>query len=72
MSTSPPIFTATSAYSLAFVSAVGVVAYLASKALLPKNARWQDRFTFVWLVSLLNSVLGDENNAHGGGFPLGF
>lgn len=51
MSTSPPIFTATSAYSLAFVSAVGVAAYVASKSLLPKNASWQDRVTFIWLVS---------------------
>ncbi|KAH9922849.1 Emopamil-binding protein [Epithele typhae] len=47
---SPPIFTATSAYSLAFVTGVGVLAYVASKALLPKTARWQDRFTFVWLA----------------------
>lgn len=53
MSTSPPIFTATSAYSLAFVSAVGVAAYVASKSLLPKNASWQDRVTFIWLVSIL-------------------
>ncbi|OJT14678.1 Emopamil-binding protein-like [Trametes pubescens] len=50
MSTSPPIFTATSAYSLAFVSAVGVAAYVASKSLLPKNASWQDRVTFIWLA----------------------
>ncbi|EJF63486.1 Emopamil-binding protein [Dichomitus squalens] len=50
MSTVPPIFTATSAYSLAFVASVGAVAYLASKTLLPKNASWQDRFTFIWLA----------------------
>ncbi|KAI0755023.1 Emopamil-binding protein [Daedaleopsis nitida] len=50
MSTAPPIFTATSAYSLAFVAAVGLTGYLASKSLLPKNARWQDRFTFIWLA----------------------
>ncbi|KAI0822350.1 Emopamil-binding protein [Trametes gibbosa] len=50
MSTSPPIFTATSAYSLAFVSFVGVAAYVAAKTLLPKNASWQDRVTFIWLA----------------------
>ena len=51
MSAAPPIFTATSAYSLAFVAAVGLTAYLAAKSLLPKDASWQDRFTFIWLVS---------------------
>ncbi|KAH9850112.1 Emopamil-binding protein [Lenzites betulinus] len=50
MSASPPIFTATSAYSLAFVSFVGVTAYFAAKSLLPKNASWQDRVTFIWLA----------------------
>lgn len=50
MSTAPSIFTATSAYSLAFVAGVGLTAYVAAKALLPKNASWQDRFTFIWLV----------------------
>ncbi|KAI9058315.1 Emopamil-binding protein [Trametes sanguinea] len=43
MSASPQIFTATSAYSLAFVTGVGIAAYLAAKSLLPKNASWQDR-----------------------------
>ncbi|OSD07261.1 Emopamil-binding protein [Trametes coccinea BRFM310] len=50
MSASPQIFTATSAYSLAFVTGVGVAAYLAAKSLLPKNASWQDRVTFIWLA----------------------
>ncbi|KAI0699313.1 Emopamil-binding protein [Cerioporus squamosus] len=50
MSTAPPIFTATSAYSLAFVAGVGLTAYIAAKVLLPKNASWQDRFTFIWLA----------------------
>ena len=44
------IFTPTSAFSLAGVAGVALVAYIASKALLPKNARWQDRYTFIWLV----------------------
>ncbi|KAI0365720.1 Emopamil-binding protein [Pilatotrama ljubarskyi] len=50
MSPSPPIFTATSAYSLGFVTAVGIVAYIAAKKLLPKDAPWQDRVTFIWLA----------------------
>ncbi|PCH40113.1 hypothetical protein WOLCODRAFT_88478 [Wolfiporia cocos MD-104 SS10] len=49
-SVAPTIFTATSAYSLAFVAVVGVVAYVSANALLPKNARWQDRFTWIWLA----------------------
>ncbi|EIM85774.1 Emopamil-binding protein [Stereum hirsutum FP-91666 SS1] len=46
----PTIFTATSAFSLAGVAGIGAVAYTASQALLPKNAKWQDRFTFIWLT----------------------
>lgn len=53
----PPIFTETSAYSLAFVTAVGITAHVAAKALLPKNARWQDRVTFVWLVRGIFSAM---------------
>ncbi|KAA1469705.1 Emopamil-binding protein [Dentipellis sp. KUC8613] len=49
-STSPSIFTATSAFSLAGVVGIGLVAYTASRALLPKTARTQDRFTFIWLT----------------------
>ncbi|KII86649.1 hypothetical protein PLICRDRAFT_262774 [Plicaturopsis crispa FD-325 SS-3] len=46
----PTLFTATSFYSLAGVAAIGLVSYASSKALLAKNARWQDRFTFIWLM----------------------
>jgi len=46
----PSIFTLTSALSLAGVSLIGFVAFYASKVLLPKNVRWQDRYTFIWLV----------------------
>ena len=50
-STQPPsVFTATSAYSLAGVAGIGLVASTAARALLPKNAPWQDRVTFIWLV----------------------
>ncbi|KAH9950655.1 Emopamil-binding protein [Amylocystis lapponica] len=49
-SDSLPIFTATSAYSLAFVAVVGVVAYGSAKTLLPKTARWQDKATWIWLA----------------------
>jgi hypothetical protein len=52
----PPthIFTETSAYSLGGVVTVGLVAYIGSKIFLLKNARWQDRYTFVWLVNFLD------------------
>ncbi|KZT12078.1 Emopamil-binding protein [Laetiporus sulphureus 93-53] len=53
MSSAPdtlPIFTQSSAYSLGFVVVVGIVAYVSSNLLLPKNASWQDRFTWIWLA----------------------
>jgi len=49
-SNGPEIFTATSAYSLAGVAAMAFVATTGAKILLPKNARWQDSFTFIWLA----------------------
>jgi hypothetical protein len=49
-STTPQLFTATSASSLGAVAAVGLIAYVGSKTLLPKHAKWQDRFTFIWLA----------------------
>ncbi|KAG6330693.1 hypothetical protein ID866_8393 [Astraeus odoratus] len=45
------VFTATSAYSLLAVAAVGLVAATASKILL-RRASWQDKFTFIWLVRI--------------------
>jgi hypothetical protein len=50
----PQIFTLTSAISLGAVATIGVVAYIGSKTLLPKNAKWQDRFTFIWVVSIIH------------------
>ena len=47
---SPSVFTATSAYSLAGVAGIGIVATAAARTLLPKNAPWQDRVAFIWLV----------------------
>ncbi|KDQ62524.1 hypothetical protein JAAARDRAFT_30426 [Jaapia argillacea MUCL 33604] len=46
----PSFFTATSAYSLAAVATIGFLANTGANALLPKSARWQDRFTFIWLA----------------------
>jgi len=46
----PLVFTATSAFSLAAVASMGVIATTASRKLLPNNATWQDRWTFIWLV----------------------
>ncbi|EIN12904.1 Emopamil-binding protein [Punctularia strigosozonata HHB-11173 SS5] len=45
-----PFFTATSAYSLAAVATIGILARTGARAFLPRNARWQDRFTFIWLA----------------------
>ncbi|KAL5482532.1 hypothetical protein ACEPAI_9126 [Sanghuangporus weigelae] len=50
ISESPTIFTKTSAYSLAAVATIGFVAKTAAGALLPKSARWQDKFAFIWLA----------------------
>jgi len=50
MTDAPAIFTKTSAYSLAGVVALGAIAYIGSKVILPKKASWQDRYTFVWLA----------------------
>ena len=54
MADAPTIFTKTSAYSLGGVVTVGLVAYISSTIFLPKNAKWQDRFTFIWLVNLID------------------
>lgn len=35
---------------MAAIVIVGLIAYIGSKTLLPKNAKWQDRFTFIWLA----------------------
>jgi hypothetical protein len=51
MSSTDNVFTLTSAISLAGVAAVGLIATAGANTLLPKNARCQDRFTFIWLVS---------------------
>ncbi|KAF9479938.1 Emopamil-binding protein [Pholiota conissans] len=50
MADAPTIFTKTSAFSLAGVAGIGLLAHLGAKTLLPRNARWQDRFTFIWLA----------------------
>lgn len=47
----PAFFTETSAYSLAAVAMIGFTASTAANTVLPQNARWQDRLTFIWLVS---------------------
>jgi hypothetical protein len=49
-SPSPSIFTPTSALSLAGVGAIGLIAYIGTKILLPKDTKWQDRYTFIWLA----------------------
>ncbi|RXW21504.1 hypothetical protein EST38_g4352 [Candolleomyces aberdarensis] len=80
MSDFSAVFTKTSAFSLAGVVLLGTVAYLASKALLPKGTRWQDKYVFVWLAFdalihfifegsfLWHSVLGREVNTGTGMF----
>jgi len=49
-SPSPSVFTATSAYSLAAIAGIAVIATAAARTLLPKHAPWQDRVAFIWLV----------------------
>ncbi|RDB15246.1 Emopamil-binding protein-like [Hypsizygus marmoreus] len=44
------IFTQTSAYSLAGVLAVGLIAYAGARVCLGKGARWAERWTFIWLA----------------------
>ncbi|KAI0345870.1 Emopamil-binding protein [Trametopsis cervina] len=46
MSTSPEFFTASSAYSLAFIASIGVVAWFS----VPKNAKAMDKFTWIWMM----------------------
>ncbi|KAF8527470.1 Emopamil-binding protein [Hysterangium stoloniferum] len=46
----PSIFTTTSLVSLTGVLAIYVLAHAGSKALLPKNASWTDRATFIWMT----------------------
>ncbi|KAH9992030.1 Emopamil-binding protein [Russula vinacea] len=46
----PSVFTATSAYSLAGVAGIAIIATTAARKLLPQNAPWQDRVTFIWLT----------------------
>ncbi|KAF9267301.1 Emopamil-binding protein [Marasmius fiardii PR-910] len=77
---SPTIFTTTSLFSLLGVSAVGLTAYAASKAFLPKTASGKDRFTFIWLAFdamihfsfegswLYLSMLGRQVNTSSGPF----
>ncbi|KAI0032563.1 Emopamil-binding protein [Vararia minispora EC-137] len=49
-SNAPAIFTVTSAVSLTGVAVAGAVGYFASRALLPKHIRWQDKYAFIWLT----------------------
>jgi len=58
---SPSVFTTTSAYSLAGVAGIAIIATTGARALLPKNAPWQDRVTFIWLVRV-PSVLSPPNH----------
>lgn len=47
---------------LAAVTLIGFIAKTAAGALLPKSARWQDRVTFIWLVSVYGTckAAGDK------------
>jgi hypothetical protein len=56
----PPVFTATSAFSLAAVAGMAVVATTALRKLLPKSATWQDRWTFIWLVRIPHIIILSE------------
>ncbi|KZT23475.1 Emopamil-binding protein [Neolentinus lepideus HHB14362 ss-1] len=43
-------FTATSAYSLAAVVVIGLLANFGANTLIPRSAKWHDRATFIWLA----------------------
>lgn len=58
MSTLDTVFNLTAAISLAAVAAVVPISIVSADILLPENARWQDRFTFGWLVSRSNITQG--------------
>lgn len=60
MSSLDSVFTLTSALSLAGVAAIALLSVVGANALLPKNARCQDRFTFIWLVSSEEHDPGDD------------
>ncbi|KAG6377111.1 Emopamil-binding protein [Boletus reticuloceps] len=47
---SSPAVTLTSVVSLASIAALAVIATGGANKLLPKNVRWQDKFTFIWLA----------------------
>ena len=55
-------FTLTSALSLASLAAVAVLSSVCANALLPKNTRWQDKYTFIWMVSSVCSFRGPASN----------
>lgn len=44
------LITLQSTIGVAGVGALGLIASGAATAYLPKNAKWQDRYTFIWLV----------------------
>jgi hypothetical protein len=60
MTDAPSIFTKTSAFSLAGVLVIFIAAYSASHVFLPKNAKWQNRYTFIWLVRMNISELKES------------
>lgn len=51
-----PVFTTTSALSLAAIFGALPLAYIGLVKLLPKTASKTDRITFVWLVGDLNLI----------------
>ncbi|KAH6917697.1 ebpl-prov protein [Coprinopsis sp. MPI-PUGE-AT-0042] len=44
------LITLQSTLGVAGVGALGLIASAAANAYLPKNAKWQDRYTFIWLT----------------------
>ncbi|KIJ54395.1 hypothetical protein M422DRAFT_222000 [Sphaerobolus stellatus SS14] len=50
MSDTPSIFTTTSLVSLSAVLAIYLVAHTGAKRLLPKDASWMDKATFIWMT----------------------
>jgi len=64
MSEPPSIFTTTSMASLAGVLAIYIIAQTGAKRLLPKDASWTDKATFIWMVTQFISYFSVKFDAY--------
>ena len=50
MSEESQVLTLSSVGGLAYVAVIGLLANMSAKVYLPKTAKWQDKFTWFWMV----------------------